>query len=139
MVTPSSAATHRAGRKHLSFLRALGHLCQPLRRYVLACPSQPASYKPGTNQSSSRARTPFPPPSLTAPHAASHSKCTSLYAMYVAKWVLWRLQKATAMKPILARKINHMHICRTGSHTVLAVAKNERKFVKIQINISVHN
>lgn len=49
---------------------------------------------------------------------------TLLYVVYVAKKVLWRLQKAIVRKPVLARKINHMHICRTGSHTVVAVAEN---------------
>lgn len=53
-----------------------------------------------------------------------------LYVVYVAKQVLWRLQKAMATKSVLMRKINHMHICRTESHTVQAVARNERKLVK---------
>lgn len=112
----TSAPTPRPGLKHLSFPRAPAHLSQPLCHEAPVCSSQPPRYKPVNV----RGLQPVSPsthhrPSLTVHRGSSHSKCTLLYAVNVAKRVLWKLQKAIATNPILARKINHMLICRTGS------------------------
>lgn len=40
------------------------------------------------------------------------------------------MAKSNGNKNNSGEKINHMHICRTQSYTVQAVAKNERKLVK---------
>lgn len=113
VVVVTELSSYSQIRKEASQLPESAWPPEPVARYTSALPNQtiPNQSTGGCNQ--------FPLPSLLALFwldtklRPTASACCCM--RYTLQMFLWRLQKATASKPIPARKINHMHICRTES------------------------